>query len=130
MNSRIGIFLKEKKKRERYSERYGRTYSAMGWFITRQTSRRFDRRNWMSAPDRFHQRSRFSERMYGASTSTSTQRTHRQVTASIARAVFLCMAISMRWVANQTLPFFGMAKSKRPLSASMSDVDIETAQIE
>lgn len=84
----------------------------------------------MSAPDRFHQRSRFSERMYGASTSTSTQRTHRQVTACIARAVFLCMAISVHWVANQTLPFFGMAKSKRPLSASMSDVDIETAQIE
>lgn len=26
------------------------TYSAMGWFCTRQTSSRFGRWNWMSAP--------------------------------------------------------------------------------
>ena len=27
------------------------TYSAMGWFWTTQTSTRFGRWNWMSAPD-------------------------------------------------------------------------------
>ena len=29
---------------------WGRTYSAIGWFCTMQTSSRFGRLNWMSAP--------------------------------------------------------------------------------
>lgn len=55
------------------------------------------------------------------------ERAYQPATARIARAADLYGVMRMRMVHDQMLPFFGMAKSRRPLRASMSEGGSETS---